>query len=330
LGARVRKEGENYTILSSFKNPTRKEENVYVFPDAPHLLKLLRDNLFKHGLVLENGVFLRKCDFETLLKMDSEEMQANYKLQAKHLDVKGLQKTRVSLAVQLFSNTTAALWRKVFPNRRIESEFIQIFNDWFDLMNSRTIKEPQTSKKPFGLDINNQYELLEKMEQVVLKLRVGSAKHLYPFQRGILQSIYSIKGLFHDLAGSSLRITYILTHRLNQDIAENAFSVIRKTGEFHTKPSAVDAKNRLKLLCLSYGGNSFKTSAVQGDNEDEPYLSARMMGSLVSNATTSDDPAIVEISTIVPAVSRVTEENIGRAMNSMRMERICEEGGNAF
>ncbi|OXA51518.1 Transposable element P transposase, partial [Folsomia candida] len=314
LGVKVRKipstTGNKYAVVSSFKNPIRTEDEVWVFPDAPHMIKLIRDNMFKNGLQLEPGIWLRKEDFEQLLKVDSDEMQSNYKLQRKHLDVNGLQKCTVSLAVQLFSNTTAALWEKVYPNRVVQQKSIKLVNDWFDLMNSRTTKEHCINKQPFGCNLASQMELLDEMETWIMKIRVGNAKHLLPFQRGILTSINSTRGLFNEMSGSSMRFSYILTNKVNQDVVENLFSMIRKVGALHQKPSAVDAKRRLKLICLSWGGSNLKTSAVQKE-DDEPFLSSRMMHSLTTPTTNAlTTLTSVELHEDVPVVNTMTEENV--------------------
>ena len=41
-----------------FPNPSDETRRVYVFPDAPHLLKLLRNHLLDQGLVLGNGAIM--------------------------------------------------------------------------------------------------------------------------------------------------------------------------------------------------------------------------------------------------------------------------------
>lgn len=227
--------------------------------------------------------------------MDNGELRSNCKLTPHLLNLSGQEKMKVRYAVVLFSTTTAALWRKVYLNRPKEAEFILLINDWFDLFNSRTVKEAKKTKVPFGLNLAQQLDLLDRTESAILELRVGDAKYLYPFQRGFLISISSMRGLFQELSGSHLRISYILTHRVNQDLAENAFSVIRKIGAGHVKPSAVDAKRRLKLLCLTWGANTFKTSSVEAE-DNEPCLSARMIHSLTtvqSNDADNSSPRII-------------------------------------
>lgn len=45
-------------------------------------------------------------------------------------------------------------------------------------------------------------------------------------------------------------VRYILTNRLNQDVLENLFSVIRSKGGLNDKPSPLDALFRLRLVML--------------------------------------------------------------------------------
>lgn len=160
-----------------------------------------------------------------------------------------------------------------------------------------------------------------------MKIRVGNAKHLLPFQRGILTSINSTRGLFNEMSGSSMRFSYILTNKVNQDVVENLFSMIRKVGALHQKPSAVDAKRRLKLICLSWGGSNLKTSAVQKE-DDEPFLSSRMMHSLTTPTTNAlTTLTSVELHEDVPVVNTMTEENVEEVLRSMGLPQSCAYGG---
>lgn len=269
-----------------------------------------------------------------MIHEDHAELRSHYKLTSHHLNVKGREKMRVRPAVELFSATTAALWRKIHPNRPKQASFIQLINDWFDLMNSKTIQEVKTGKIPFGKDLSAQIDLLKRAEKAIMELRVGDSKYLYPFQRGFLISINSIQGLFHDLSGSSMRVSYLLTHRVNQDIAENAFSVIRKFGGLNTNPTAVDAKRRLKLLCLSWGANTFRTSSVEAE-DNVPCLSAQMMDSLTaSGVETREVPTISIPQEPIPQgpipSNSLTSENAEEVLQGMRMELICEQGGKEY
>jgi hypothetical protein len=45
-----------------FVHPCNKEEKIFLFPDAPHLLKLCRNHLLDRGYVLPNGETGQKSD----------------------------------------------------------------------------------------------------------------------------------------------------------------------------------------------------------------------------------------------------------------------------
>lgn len=71
FGVKVRKtpatqlsnRSSEYEVDHHFQHPLF-EENVYSFPDAVYLLKLLRNNLFKHGLKISGKHKITKQDFE--------------------------------------------------------------------------------------------------------------------------------------------------------------------------------------------------------------------------------------------------------------------------
>jgi hypothetical protein len=91
----------------------------------------------------------------------------------------------------------------------IQADFIELMNDWFDIFNSRHPNQTLHTKQPFGFNINFQMDFLDRVEEAIKILRVGSHKYLFPFQRGMLISIHSLRGLFNDVSGSSFRfVTY--------------------------------------------------------------------------------------------------------------------------
>jgi hypothetical protein len=316
-----------YKITHCIQNPIREFEKVFFFADAPHIMKKLRDNMLKHGLDINNGHFLQKSDFDRIITSDKEELKSCFKLTPRHLNPKGRELTRVRPALQIFSHTTAAAYKKVFPNRPVQADFIEMMNDWFDLMNSRTIQEAQRKKKPLGMDLAAQMDLLDRVEQAVINFRVLGKKHLYVFQKGMLISIRSTRDIFHQLSGRSLRINYLLTSRLNQDMAENAFSLMRKIGLYHDTLNPVDAKRRLKLIMLSMGGDTFSSSAVACDDK-ESFLSASMIKSLIQEPEVkSTEENIIHLDSAPRDVNILTEDTVEEVLQSMgTSESLCFGG----
>jgi hypothetical protein len=66
-----------YNIL--FKHPISNND-IFVFADVPHLLKLIRDT----GLLLQDGNLINKNPLGELLKLTDTEVNLCYKLSKKH------------------------------------------------------------------------------------------------------------------------------------------------------------------------------------------------------------------------------------------------------
>lgn len=81
--------------------------NIICVPDAPHLLKLVRNWLLDTGFTLNNKV-INKEPLEALVKMMSVELNVCHKLSKEHLTYEGTQRQKVKLAAQLLSHITAA------------------------------------------------------------------------------------------------------------------------------------------------------------------------------------------------------------------------------
>ena len=93
---------------------------------------------------------------------------------------------------------------------------------------------------------------------------------LLPFQKGILQSINALKLLYADLRERH-GIKYILTYRLNQDVIENFFNIIRSKSHNHEHPDREEFRYRLRSYILGKNEGSF----TEGGNvlpDDTPDL----------------------------------------------------------
>jgi len=62
---------------------------------------------------------------------------------------------------------------------------IQLFNDWFDLLNTQQKIDKNSSS--YELTLETQEELLEKMTSFVTQMRVHGKKSILLFQKGILK-----------------------------------------------------------------------------------------------------------------------------------------------
>lgn len=238
-----------------FVHPADDQLKIFVFADAPHLIKLARNHFIDSGFVINNHV-INKDYLECLLNISTSELTLAHKLTPQHLDLKGSMRQRVKPAVQIFSNSVAKAiqycgQRELMPKGsewKEASEIIQIINDWFDLLNSRH-KFNSPRQNAFGTDLENQVNLLNKMSQLVSDIRIGRHKGLIQFQKGILISNKSLAELFAYVQ-EKYNVEYILTSRLNQDVVENFFAYVRGMGGSNDHPTALDFKHRLRWFIL--------------------------------------------------------------------------------
>ena len=280
---------------SSFPHPTRKDKKIYVFPDVPHLIKLLRNHILREGVTFQfegKSCTLRKSDFEKLLDQDAPlgELRRLYKLKRIHLDCHGHQLQCVRTAVQLLSQSVANSFK--LGERRDLAYFVSVVNAWFDVMDSRT-KYHRYNEIKSGLGVNweEQENSLNKMYELVSQMVIGRTekmkgerKEMVAFQKGILCSIKSVRSLFEELREEGF--SYLLTHKLNQDILENLFSAIRGMGGSDTNPDPVTFCNRIRILKLQQDYDPIKlliegkkTSVELSVDEilEEPFIAQELV-----------------------------------------------------
>lgn len=137
---------------------------IYLFADAPHMLKLTRNWFLDYGFVLQDGTIINKYKVYELFQKVKTEISPAFKLSELHFDCKGTERMNVRLAAELFSHTTATCLRRYFPDDVEASklaDFVDMVNYWFDIMNSYTDKGPWF-KRAYGLELKHQDKVLGK------------------------------------------------------------------------------------------------------------------------------------------------------------------------
>lgn len=284
---------------TSFDNPFDVMRKVWVFADVPHLIKLLRNHFLDHGIILPDKSVITK--HEVLSVLQDTELKLTPKLSTLHLDVKKSARQKVKYATQLFSHHTAALLKLKYPANPQFSEFFDLVDQFFDVLNSRFLND---YKKPwhsaFGIHIEQQINIVNNMKSVVEKMRVAGKTAMMPFQKGILITISSLLEM-HSYLQKTKMLKFIMTSRLNQDVLENLFSRIRNMGHSYDNPTPTDFKYRIRMLVL---GNEIPTSGscavIAECGKEKPYLTSQMFVSIsknveVENSATSNN----DISTVI-------------------------------
>jgi len=226
---------------------------IFCISDPPHLIKLLRNNLLDYGFELKDGTQILASDFRWLLSVDSCEFKSCHKLTQRHVKVIKSDRQNVRMAFETISASVAEGFRSYLSNRQRQGDFIQLANDAFDVLNSSVTHNSNHLKCSFGIFFTRQTEVLNAFFEEVESLKVMSGRPMkhFLFQKGILMTINALKGLYAHMK-AELGIQYINVNRLNQDIAENAFGIMRGMGVFKQNPDCVDAKYRLRMLAICW------------------------------------------------------------------------------
>lgn len=125
-----------------FKNPTTNK-NIYVFADAPHMIKLLRNHFIDTGFLMGDKIVTSKPIVDILRHTKNEKLNISHTINESFLTVNGAQRQKVKLATKLFSNTVSKAVSRLgslglyeADNNWLEcSNLLKITNDYFDVFN---------------------------------------------------------------------------------------------------------------------------------------------------------------------------------------------------
>lgn len=88
-----------------------------------------------------------------LIAKGVKDLKPTHHLSATHVDVQGIKRVNVRLAVQLLSETTAEALHYFGANHLLEcktwhetSEFISLADNWFDVFNSRKVNDMKSQE----------------------------------------------------------------------------------------------------------------------------------------------------------------------------------------
>lgn len=247
-----------------FKHPS-SEERVHVFLDVCHMVKLIRNTLGDwHNLRNGNGDIISWDYFGRMVRFqESVGLHAANKLTRRHLHFKK-EIMKVNLALQIFSNSVVDaldylnidLGLHDFRNSEHTATFCRIFNNVFDVLNSRNCLSKQIWGKP--LSLNNEEmvkKLLNEAIHYISCLTTYDGTNILHTRRktgflGLIISMKSAMNLFNDIVKRDGFLQFILTYKLSQDHLEMLFSSIRARGGFSNNPTAVQFEGAYKRLII--------------------------------------------------------------------------------
>lgn len=277
-----------------FEHPNIDGGKIFAFADVPHLLKLIRNHFLDSTLNLADGSVVDKEPITKLMSIQTSHLRPAWKLTNKIMEVKGTERQNVNSAAKLLSwNTSKALlWagdtnllNDGGENYKATSLFIELVNAWFDVHNSTNQYGSHSGVHGYGVNLEQQNDVLQKMSSVVEGMRVGKHTTILPFQHGILLSNASLQQIFPYLQFKHPEIKYIITRKLNQDILENMFSYLRGMGHTFDNPGPLEFMRRLKKYILGKHSSAVFSS---NKNTKEDVTSNNLSADLLMQKRTLD------------------------------------------
>ena len=248
LGARLLPD----ILQAYFPHPCDPEAKIYVFLDACHMIKLVRNTMSDWRVLKDkDGKEIKWQYLAELGKLQkSEGLRLVNKLRLAHINWKP-QKMKVNLAAQALSSSVAdaleycegKLKLPQFQGCGPTVQFIRVFDRLFDVLNSRN-PLARNFKAPIRKS-NYEYmkSILDEAGKYIRKLKCSDGKPILTSKRktgflGFLVCIDSVLGLASDLVLREKPVLkYLLTYKMSQDHLELFFSAVRACRGWNNNPT---------------------------------------------------------------------------------------------
>lgn len=137
-----------------------------------------------------------------------------------------------------------------FKNSTATIRFINLFNDLFDIMNTKNLKNSHF-KKPLQNCVQNEnqqnhnqiiFEKLLECEKYIFNLKAKTQKLIFSKRKvgflGFLICIYSLQQLYRELCENKKLLKFIPSYKMSQDHIELLFGCIRAHNGCNNNPTA--------------------------------------------------------------------------------------------
>lgn len=212
-------------------------KQILILLDPPHMLKNVRNSFASKGQFLKDGSLIMWRYIERLENKRIKNNFVAHKLTKEHIQW-DKNKMNVRLAAQTFSKSVSCALNHLKNERDLlflhsgaTSEFLQIFNDLFDIFNAKHRDSNVTFRQ--GLSSENSDEIfrfLDIASNYITSLKIGTKKVVDSNVKcgfiGFLTNIETLKIIYSQYVQTG-RIKVLLTFYLGQDLLESLFGRIR-------------------------------------------------------------------------------------------------------
>lgn len=214
------------------------ESKVYIFLDACHMLKLLRNTLGDFGTIQYPGHGTIDWKYiDRLVHYQQKEKYVTHRLNKHHILYKK-NRMNVRLAAQTYSQSVASsieylrkIGNKFYEKSMTTSDFVRRMNRLFDIFNAKTIKEGEPFKS--GIHANNArivFDFFKTTIKYLKALRLRGVLCVNSRRRtgfiGFINNMLSAQQIYEEyVPGELLGLTLFYN---SQDVLESFFSRVCK------------------------------------------------------------------------------------------------------
>jgi len=292
--------------ISSFAHPCDPDQQIYVFFDACHLIKLVRTALHDLGEIrLDANSTAKWSHLVELHRLQvNEGLYAANKLTKRHILFTN-DKMKVKLATQTLSNSVAKalqFLRLLGIDAFIDSEptefLIRLFNNLFDIFNSRSAFGRDFTSPITPDNLHERIRFLLTAKGYILSMTTNKGQNIYMCGKsfaftGFAFNIHSLINMSLELIGPNhveSPIKYILTYKLSQDHLELFFSCLRSVMRWNNNPNALQLQYIWRGLVSKAGlSPSFAANCIIQDETE--LLCPTVTFNSIHSVNTDDDQA---------------------------------------
>ena len=216
------------------------EQKVYLLYDPPHLVKNVRNNLRKHGFIVD-GKAVSWDYIKSFWEADSKlPIRMAPRLTFRHINLPPFAPLRVKLATQVLSHSVASgistycHFQALPPEAQYTADFCEKMDQLFNCFNSSSMRSNAKMRHAITTNSGHKKFLTDCLDWFSTIRSQGPRTNL-PCVSGWKLAISSLLQLWDELH-TNYGLPYLLTNRLNQDCVENLFSIIHGKGGHRDNP----------------------------------------------------------------------------------------------
>lgn len=247
----------------SFPHPITKDK-IVAFLDPCHMLKLIRNTFGDRKTLIDaNNRFIQWSHIVALHEIqESEGMHLGNKLRNAHINYTK-QKMKVHLAVQIFSKSVADalsfckndIQLKQFQSCEGTIQFLSIFNDLFDILNSKHMHQLGFKQALNSQNLAIVKDKFNECKKYISSLQTTSGELIINSRRktGFIDFLICIESaliLYEELCEQNKLLRYIPFYKLNQDHVELLFGCLRHHGGGNNNPTVRQFKAAIRKILV--------------------------------------------------------------------------------